>query len=82
MSGAAVVLLDKQKGRWKEEIAELEAAFNKADINGDGKVNYRFGFLVKFVYLVDISDYVAILKKRGIYTNKKQVEDLFALADR
>ena len=23
-----------------------------------------------------------ILKKRGIYTNKKQVEDLFALADR
>ena len=38
MSGAAVVLLAKQKGRWKEEIAELEAAFRKADVNGDGKV--------------------------------------------
>ena len=53
MSGAAVVLLAKQKGRWKEEIAELEAAFKKADVNGDGdgKVNYRFAFLV-LVYLL------------------------------
>jgi Ca2+-binding EF-hand superfamily protein len=69
--------------RWKEEIAELEAAFKKADVNGDGKVNLKSCFSsFKSVWKVDIRDYVAILKKRGIYTNKKQVEELFALADR
>ena len=36
----------------------------------------------KFAFQVDIGDYITILKKRGIYTNTKQVEDIFALADR
>ena len=54
MSGRAALLLAIQKGRlvlpsmtslcklyvlrWKEETAELEAAFKNADVNGDGKV--------------------------------------------
>ena len=46
MSGAAVDLLAKHKGRWKEEISELEAAFRKADANKYGKVIKCFAFLV------------------------------------
>ena len=42
----AVVLLANNKGRWKEEISELEAAFRKADVNKDGKVKKCFVFLV------------------------------------
>ena len=45
-SGAAVVLLANHKGRWKEEISELEAAFRKADVNKDGKVGKLFALLV------------------------------------
>ena len=29
-----------------------------------------------------MQDYVAILKGKGIYTNSKQVEEIFSLADR
>ena len=29
-----------------------------------------------------MQDYVAILKGKGIYTNRKQVEEIFSLADR
>ena len=46
MSGAAVDLLAKHKGRRKEEISELEAAFRKADAHKDGKVIKCFAFLV------------------------------------
>ena len=46
MSVAAVDLLAKHRGRWKEEISELEAAFRKADANKDGKVIKCFAFLV------------------------------------
>ena len=31
---------------------------------------------------MDIGDYVTILKRRGIYTNIKQVKDIFSIADR
>ena len=41
-----------------------------------------FLFHNAIVLKVDISDYVAILKRRGIYTNIKQVKDIFAIADR
>ena len=30
---------------------------------------------------VDIEEYVAILKSRGIFTDRKQVEKIFSLAD-
>jgi hypothetical protein len=42
----------------------------------------NFLFHNAIVLKVDISDYVAILKRRGIYTTIKQVEDIFAIADR
>ena len=68
--------------RGKEEIAELEAAFRRADINGDGKVKKPMQNYSNFVLLqVDIDEYVAILKSRGIFTDRKQVEKIFSLAD-
>ena len=30
---------------------------------------------------VDIEEYIKILRSRGIYTDRKQIEDIFALAD-
>ena len=49
MSRTAVDLLANHKGRWKEDISELVAAFRKADANKDGQViNINgFTFLVK-----------------------------------
>ena len=46
----------------------MEAAFRAADINKDGNVS--------------IKEYIAILKKRGIYTNEKEIKQIFAIADR
>ena len=84
--------------RAKQEIADLEAAFIRADVNCDGKVRkmwtpqkpYRqvsvfraVGKIsIHFFYTwVDIEEYVKILKSHGIYTDRKQVESIFALAD-
>jgi len=67
-SAAGILLLGKKKSRWKAEQVELEAAFRAADVDKDGKVS--------------IQEYVTILKRRGIYTNKEEVEKIFAIADR
>ena len=32
-------------------------------------------------FQLDFDEYVAILKRRGIYTDRKQVETIFSLAD-
>ena len=54
--------------RTREEIAALESAFSSVDLNSDGKV--------------DINEYISILEERGIYTDRKQVEEMFLLADK
>ena len=54
--------------RTREEIAALESAFSSLDLNSDGKV--------------DINEYISILEERGIYTDRKQVEEMFLLADK
>ena len=54
--------------RTREEIAALESAFSSVDLNYDGKV--------------DINEYISILEERGIYTDRKQVEEMFLLADK
>lgn len=54
--------------RTREEIAALESAFSSVDLNADGKV--------------DINEYISILEERGIYTDRKQVEEMFLLADK
>lgn len=54
--------------RNKEEIEYLESAFKAADLNADGKV--------------DINEYISILEKRGIYTDREQVLEMFTLADK
>ena len=56
------------KSRNKEEIAYLESAFRKVDLNADGKV--------------DINEYISILEKRGIHSDRKEVEEMFSLADK
>ena len=54
--------------RTREEIAALESAFSSVDLNADGKV--------------DINEYISILEKRGIYTDREQVLEMFTLADK
>ena len=46
----------------------MEEAFKQADLNADGKV--------------DINEYISILKNRGLYTNQKEVQEMFLLADK
>ena len=46
----------------------MESAFSSVDLNADGKV--------------DINEYISILEERGIFTDRKQVEEMFLLADK
>ena len=46
----------------------MEEAFKQADLNADGKV--------------DINEYISILKNRGLYTNREEVQEMFLLADK
>jgi len=69
MAAAVVGLaLAKKKGRNDEEIKYLEAAFNTADVNNDGKV--------------DIREYIAILESRDIYMEKDEIVAMFKNADK
>merc|ERR1712083_239973 len=65
--GSIGAVIAARKGGWKGEVDELTKAFQKADLNKNGKLS--------------VSEYRNILKERGIITNKKQIEKLFAAAD-
>jgi len=66
--GARAAVIAKKKGRDSKEVEYLEEAFKQADLNADGKV--------------DINEYVSILKERGLYTNREEVQEMFLLADK
>ena len=63
-----LVNIDLIQLRSREEIEALESAFSSVDLNADGKV--------------DINEYISILEERGIFTDRKQVEEMFLLADK
>ena len=61
----------------------LEREFRRADVNGDGKVKL-ISISIKIMFLcskVDMAEYIAILKARGIFTDRKQIERIFSVAD-
>jgi len=55
------------KNKKRSGTEHLEKAFEKADISQDGKIN--------------LEEYIRMLKARGAFTNLKQVEAMFKLAD-
>ena len=62
----------------------LEREFRRADVNGDGKVKLISIGPIKILFLcskVDMEEYIAILKARGIFTDRKQIERIFSVAD-
>jgi len=67
MAAMATISMQK-KVRLKAELGELKKAFLEADKNKNG--------------VISLEEYKAILKKKAIYTNDRQVEKIFSLADK
>ena len=45
------------------------------------RLNYELHHLSEIFSQVDIEDYISILKSRGIFIDRKQIESIFSLAD-